>query len=362
MEIYVVGGAIRDTLLNRPVKDIDYVVVGSSPEEMIAKGFHRVGADFPVFLDATGEEYALARTERKTAAGYNGFETTFDSTITLKDDLNRRDLTINSMAVRLEDWEEFQQTRHSSLVIDPHNGIGDLVNGELRHTSEAFSEDPVRVLRTARFAARYGFSVELPTHNLMSKIVHELNSVPQERIWAEVEKGLMEEYPGKMIDILQGVGAFNEEAMRPYRNATIPNLDRMRCIPSLSVRFAVIATGFTDKDYETCRIPSDCVRLSKAVNQFRSHLHAWHVLDARTKVDVLNQLRVTNDEQFILRVGTAVELLSPRLDAAIDTFAKDLKAFRSIDAAIIAAQCSTGKEIKNKLFEARVKQMTEDDR
>ena len=160
IKIYAVGGSVRDILLGRTPKDLDYVVVGATPEDMLKSGFEKVGADFPVFLHPkTKDEYALARTERKVGLGYTGFECSFDPSITLEEDLMRRDLTFNSMAVNKNDWEEFTRTRNPDLVIDPFNGILDLNNRLIRHTSKAFSEDPVRVLRVARFAARYNFKI-----------------------------------------------------------------------------------------------------------------------------------------------------------------------------------------------------------
>lgn len=363
MEIYVVGGAVRDTLLNRPVNDIDYVVVGSTPEEMITNGFHQVGADFPVFLHPlTGEEYALARTERKTAVGYNGFETNFESTITLEDDLLRRDLTINSMAVRLTDWEDFVSTpqQQTRMLIDPFHGIYDLLSGTLRHTSEAFAEDPVRVLRTARFAARYGFDVDLETHRLMTKVVHELAHVPQERIWAEFAKGLMEDRPEKMIRVLQAVGAFQVEAMRPYSQAKVHVLEKMNNHKNLEMRFVAVSHGFNEDDYETCRIPAHCARLSRMVKRFGPHFHAFHALEPSHRLDILMQLRAPTDEQFVLDVSTTVALMYEQTDSARTVLINDLKAIKSIDAGVIAAQCKTGTEIKNKIFEARVQKMMEE--
>ena len=357
MEIYVVGGAVRDTLLYREVKDVDYVVVGSTPEQMISMGFVQVGADFPVFLK-DGEEYALARTERKSGVGYNGFETTFDPSVTLIDDLERRDLTINSMAVKLENWEEFQQTRNGRLVIDPFFGQADLQIGVLVHTSEAFAEDPVRVLRTARFAARYGFIVNLETHQLMSKVVHELDHVPQERIWAEFAKGLMEDHPERMIAVLQGIHAFSIDTLRPYWKATSHMLEVVKHIPDLAVRFAVIADGFQEEDYERCRIPTECARLSKAVNRFGPHFHVWHLMDAPDRLDVLTQLRVPNDQSFVKTVNAVTALMFSQVDIARRVLWNDLDAISSVDAASIAATCKTGSEIKDKIRNARIQAMS----
>ena len=204
MKIYQVGGCVRDKLLGLTPKDIDYVVVGSTPQQMLDLGYQQVGSSFPVFLK-DGEEYALARTERKTGVGYNGFETKHDPNVTLEDDLCRRDLTINSMAMD-EDGHLF----------DPHGGQSDLQAQILRHTSEAFAEDPVRVLRTARFAARYKFDIAPDTIELMNKIAHELDFIPQERIWTEIEKGLMEKTPAVMFDTLTRCGAFTRsDALKP---------------------------------------------------------------------------------------------------------------------------------------------------
>lgn len=208
---YIVGGAVRDTLLNRPVKDVDFVVVGSTAEEMLDAGFSQVGADFPVFLNAAGEEFALARTERKTGVGYNGFKTVFDPSITLEDDLFRRDLRVNAMAVAYSDWNEFKETRNPKFVIDPFNGMQDLENGLLRHVSDAFAEDPVRVLRVARFAARYNFSVSTDTLKLMAQLTKsgELDELTPERVFAELEKAVMEDFPMQFFMVLHDVNALD---------------------------------------------------------------------------------------------------------------------------------------------------------
>jgi tRNA nucleotidyltransferase (CCA-adding enzyme) len=203
MKVYLVGGAVRDALLGICAKDRDYVVVGSTPEEMIAAGFKQVGADFPVFLHPeTGEEYALARKERKIGPGYKGFEFEFDPTVTLEEDASRRDLTINSMAVD-----------DSDHIIDPFGGQQDIEDKILRHVSdEAFQEDPVRVLRLARFHARYReFSVHYKTRALCEKMAEsgELSHLVPERVWMEFSKGLMEKTPSKMIDMLWSVSALD---------------------------------------------------------------------------------------------------------------------------------------------------------
>ena len=198
MKTYVVGGAVRDELLGLPVQDRDHVVVGSTPEEMVRLGFQPVGRDFPVFLHpVTHEEYALARTERNTARGYRGFTIYAAPDVTLEDDLVRRDLTINAMA-REEDGG----------LIDPFNGARDLREGVLRHVSTAFVEDPVRILRVARFAARFGFSIAPETLALMRHMVEdgEADALVAERVWQEFSKGLMEREPERLFHALAACG------------------------------------------------------------------------------------------------------------------------------------------------------------
>jgi len=209
VQIYICGGAVRDTLLGRTAKDIDYIVVGSTPQEMLELGFKNVGADFPVFLDDDGAEWALARTERKTGNGYDGFETDYNPNVTLMQDLERRDLTINAMCVRYDDWREFKITKDPELVIDYFQGKEDLEAGVLRHVSDAFAEDPVRVLRVARFAARYNFEVADETMELMQRLVKEgeLSFLTKERIYLELEKAMMEDNLIVFFQVLDNANA-----------------------------------------------------------------------------------------------------------------------------------------------------------
>jgi tRNA nucleotidyltransferase (CCA-adding enzyme) len=206
MNIYAVGGAIRDELLGVPALDRDYVVVGATPEQMVAQGFRPVGKDFPVFLHPqTHEEYALARTERKTAAGYHGFQFFYAPDVTLEEDLARRDLTINAMARQLQ-----PDGTLTGPVIDPFNGQGDLQARVFRHVSDAFLEDPVRILRVARFAARFtDFTVAPQTLELMQKMVSagEVDALVPERVWQELSRGLMEARPSRMFEVLRECGA-----------------------------------------------------------------------------------------------------------------------------------------------------------
>lgn len=202
MKVYLVGGAVRDQLLGRPIHEKDYVVVGASPEQMLAQGYKQVGKDFPVFLHPdTQEEYALARTERKSGAGYYGFSVYAAPDVTLEQDLQRRDLTINAMAQDAD-----------GNIIDPFNGQQDLQQKYLRHVSNAFAEDPVRVLRVARFAARYahlGFRVHPETLQLMRAMVRdgEVNHLVAERVWKECEKTLSEKKPDVFFQVLRECGA-----------------------------------------------------------------------------------------------------------------------------------------------------------
>ena len=206
-KVYLVGGAVRDHLLGIQSRDRDYVVVGATPDDMIQAGFSQVGASFPVFLHpTTGEEYALARTERKNGKGYHGFEVFYDQSVTLVDDLKRRDLTINSMAMDLQTGE----------IIDPFGGKLDLAKSVLRHTSEAFADDPLRVLRVARFAARYKFMVHPTTVDLGSSLVDELVYLPAERVWTELYKGFSEKYSEEMIRVLAGFGALRAKPLSDY--------------------------------------------------------------------------------------------------------------------------------------------------
>ncbi|CAB5694846.1 multifunctional CCA addition/repair protein [Comamonas aquatica] len=219
MKIYMVGGAVRDRLLQRPVHDTDWVVVGASPEDMTARGFTPVGRDFPVFLHPeTHEEYALARTERKSGMGYRGFVVHTAPDVTLEEDLARRDLTINAIAAPA-DWTGAED------VFDPYHGQADLQARVLRHVTEAFREDPVRILRVARFAARFtDFHVAPETLQLMREMVDagEADHLVPERVWQEISRGLMEAQPSRMFEVLRACGALR---------VLLPELDRLWGVP-----------------------------------------------------------------------------------------------------------------------------------
>jgi tRNA nucleotidyltransferase (CCA-adding enzyme) len=227
MRTYMVGGAVRDALLGLPVNDRDWVVVGATPQEMIASGFLPVGRDFPVFLHPqTREEYALARTERKTARGYHGFVFHAEPNITLEDDLARRDLTINAMAQADE-----------GRLIDPFGGRADLQQRLLRHVTVAFREDPVRILRVARFAARFAdFRVADETLALMRQMVEarEVDALVPERVWQELARGLMEHKPSRMFEVLRDCGALAR---------LLPEVDRLWGVPQRADYHPEVDTG-----------------------------------------------------------------------------------------------------------------------
>jgi tRNA nucleotidyltransferase (CCA-adding enzyme) len=191
MKIYIVGGAIRDVLLGLEPKDIDFCVTGATPDMMLSLGFKKIEAtSFPVFHDDLRQEYALARTEKKSGTGYHGFEIDYNPKTTIAEDLSRRDITINSMAVLEEDWEYFKETKDTTLLIDPYDGKKDIRNKKIQHTSKHFGDDPVRALRAVRLANRYNFKISKSTRELISDMGEsgELDHLTPERIWLEIEK------------------------------------------------------------------------------------------------------------------------------------------------------------------------------
>lgn len=375
---YVVGGAVRDALLGRPQSDRDWVVVGSTPEALVAAGYKPVGKDFPVFLDPrTGEEVALARTERKSAPGYHGFTFHADPGVTLEDDLRRRDLTINAIA----------QAEDGTLV-DPFGGRQDLQARVLRHVSDAFAEDPVRLLRLARFAARFtDFTVAPETLALCRRLVAEgeVDALVPERVWQELSRGLMEAAPARMFELLREAGALAR---------LLPELDRLWGVPQppqhhpevdtgvhvmlvlaqcaaaqapLPVRWACLVhdlgKGTTPRDEwprhighegrsaalaravaERLRVPSDCRELADAVAREHTHVHGSGGFGAAAVVRLLERCdafrRPERFEQLLLacecdaRGRTGLEdrpyPQRPRLAAA-------LAAARAVDTAAVAA-------------------------
>ena len=271
MKTYAVGGAIRDTLMGIPAHDIDYVVVGATVEEMVAEGFRPVGKDFPVFLHpATQAEYALARTERKTGAGYKGFVFHADPSVTLEQDLERRDLTINAMAQELSENGEWV-----GPIIDPFNGQEDLAKKILRHVSDAFAEDPLRLLRVARFAARFPeFIVADETLLAIKAIVRsgELAALSSERIWQELARGLTATKPMRMFQVLLDAGAaklllpsgLNAQLIDEQQRETLRKYLRITP-PVLEERCAVVLMNLSATEI---RAWSEAVKMPNEVRDF----------------------------------------------------------------------------------------------
>jgi len=250
VHIYRVGGAVRDGLLKQPVSDVDYVVVGATIEQMLQLGYKAVGKDFPVFLHPqTKEEYALARTEKKISKGYKGFTFYTSPDITIEQDLYRRDLTINAIA---EDNE--------GLLIDPFSGIKDIQNKQLRHVSDAFAEDPVRILRTARFAARFsplGFKVAKKTMLLMKKMVNngEVDALVAERVWKEFESALLEPHAEVFFQVLRDCGALKR---------LMPEIDKLFGVPQVEKWHPEVDTGI-----HTLMVLQQAVQLSEAPSRWK---------------------------------------------------------------------------------------------
>jgi tRNA nucleotidyltransferase (CCA-adding enzyme) len=285
MKIYAVGGAIRDTLMGLPVHDIDYVVVGSSVEEMIAQGFRPVGKDFPVFLHPeTQAEYALARTERKTGKGYKGFLFYADPTITLEQDLERRDLTINAMAQEID-----ANGKWIGPILDPYNGQQDLASKIFRHVSDAFAEDPLRLLRITRFAARFPeFIVAPETMEALKAIVesNELTALSAERIWQELARGLTAHQPMRMFQVLLDTGAANallpsiltvNLAEATYREELIAHLHAVNS--DLEGRCAVVLMHLPAHDIRSW---AESVRMPNEVRDFSEIFSELNFLIAKS--------------------------------------------------------------------------------
>jgi tRNA nucleotidyltransferase (CCA-adding enzyme) len=335
MQIYMVGGAVRDALLGLPVQDRDWVVVGATPEELVAQGFIPVGRDFPVFLHPrTREEYALARTERNTARGYRGFVVHAEPDVTLEQDLARRDLTINSIAApaRQERATTIFEPDFEALI-DPYGGQQDLQRKVLRHVTDAFREDPVRILRLARFAARFAdFSVAPETQALMQEMVAsgEVDALVPERVWQELARGLMEAKPSRLFEVLRKCAALQKllpEVARlwgvPQRADYHPEVDTgihlMRVLDMaaqlqapLTVRFACLGhdlgKGTTPADMlprhigheessavllkglcERLRVPTDCREMADVVAREHSNIHRSGDFSAAAVVRLLER-------------------------------------------------------------------------
>ena len=395
LKIYCVGGAVRDELLGLPVQDKDFVVVGSTIDEMLKLGFKSVGKDFPVFLHPkTHDEYALARTERKTAKGYKGFVVHAASDVTLEEDLSRRDFTMNAIA-----------QGEDGVLVDPFNGQADIQHKVIRHVSDAFIEDPVRILRAARFCARYGdFSIAPETMTLMRQMVEngEVDALVAERVWQELSKGLMEAKPSRMFEVLRACGALKK---------ILPEVDRLWGVPqpaqhhpevdtgvhvmmvidyaavqnfSLPIRFAALThdlgKGTTPADIlprhigheersiqlvknvsMRLRVPNDCKELAHIVAKFHGKLHQAHhmrpgtLLGFLVDLDAIRQPERFNDFlkacEADSRGRTGLENC-PTPDA--DLMRKVLQAAMTVDAGEVATRYDEPEKIKAAVFEARL--------
>ncbi len=397
MKIYTVGGAVRDELLGLPVADRDYVVVGATPEQMVAQGYKPVGKDFPVFLHPqTHEEYALARTERKTARGYHGFAFHAAPDVTLEEDLARRDLTLNAIA----------KDEHGALI-DPHHGIGDLKARVLRHVSPAFAEDPVRILRLARFAARFsalGFTVADETVRLMRGMTAngEVDALVAERVWQELSRGLMEAQPSRMFNVLRECGALARVLPEidalwgvPQRPEHHPEIDTgvhvMMVIDyaagqnhALDTRFAALthdlgkaatpreewprhtghearSVGLVAALCERLRVPADCRDLALIMAREHGNIHRAAELRAATIVKLLQSADAFRKPDRFARLLQACECdkrgrlggeHKPYPPAARMSTA--YQAAAAVDAGAIAQHAGEPARIKEKVHQARV--------
>lgn len=398
MKVYLVGGAVRDKLLEYPVKERDWVVVGSTPYELINKNFQQVGKDFPVFIHPqTGEEYALARTERKKGAGYYGFICDFHPKVTLEEDLARRDLTINAMA--MDD---------KGRVIDPFNGQEDLDAKILRHVSPAFIEDPVRVLRVARFAARYhhlGFTLANETRELMTQMVRlgELNHLVSERVWQEWAKSLTEKNPEIFIITLRSCGALqvilpelnnlfgvpNPPSFEVKIDSGIQMLSALQNVCKLTteveVRFAAALAGVgkekTPMDEwplhvndaelgqsvikvlcQRLRIPTRFKKLSLATCRFCSVLLMGQSLSVKERVDCLAEANAfRNPEGFeqLLIATAAQDMHQPekKLKQLRDFWLAALEICHEVTASTIVSEGFQGKAVGEELHKRRVNRL-----
>jgi tRNA nucleotidyltransferase (CCA-adding enzyme) len=398
MKIYLVGGAVRDQLLGYPHKEKDWVVVGATPEQMLDAGFQQVGKDFPVFLHPeTKEEYALARTERKTSPGYKGFAVHATPDVTLEDDLLRRDLTINAIA----------KDEHGSFI-DPFNGLKDIDDRVLRHVSPAFSEDPVRILRVARFAARYhhlGFRVADETLQLMKDMVDngEVDALVPERVWQEMKKALAERSPEIFIEVLRECGALRRilpeldrlfgvpqpEEHHPEIDTGIHTLMVLRQACRLSddtdVRFAALmhdlGKGVTPESewpqhieheargadivLDMCRrlrIPNEYRDLAERTARYHLHFHRALELKPSTVVRTLEQLDAFRNpqrfEKFLLASEADARGRPGHEDAVFpqgDFLRKAFEQARNVDVKSLVEQGYSNRELAEKIREERVR-------
>jgi tRNA nucleotidyltransferase (CCA-adding enzyme) len=328
VKAYEVGGCVRDELLGLPVADRDWVVVGSTPEDMVRRGFRPVGKDFPVFLHPeTHEEYALARTERKSGRGYKGFTVYAAPDVTLEDDLRRRDLTINAMA-----------RDASGRLIDPFGGEQDLREGVLRHVSEAFEEDPVRILRVARFVARFGFAIAPETQALMRRMVDigEADHLVAERVWQEFSRGLLEKHPARMLEVLDACGL--SARLLPELSHDRAALERAAAAGApLAVRFTVLTWGLEEAAVnalcDRLRAPNEARELAVAAARGRALLGAK---DAAALLELLKRADAIRRPERFAQLLEAARLAEPGRDLSL--VEKALAVASAVDAGAIARE------------------------
>ena len=352
MKIYLVGGAVRDQLLGSPVKEKDWVVVGATPQEMLAQGFKAVGKDFPVFIHPkTKEEYALARTERKTAKGYKGF--VFHSTpeVTLEEDLKRRDLTINAIA----------QTQDGKLI-DPFHGQEDLKKKILRHISPAFAEDPVRILRIARFAARFPeFTIHSETNQLMKQMVDngEVDALVAERVWKEVERALVEPKPERFFEVLINCNA-QKKLFPELKDLT--GLIKAKTLNSPVLRFAALTHELrTEEIKNLCqrlRIPRDYQSLAAlTANYYKDYMNCLN-FKAEELLDLLENcdaFRRPDRFKQLLQVCGACE--NKDYEVKYNKLIGGLKAANSVDTQLLLNQGLKNKKFATALRHERLKKL-----
>ena len=336
MRLYEVGGAVRDALLGRAASDRDWVAVGATPEAMVALGYRPVGRDFPVFLHPdTGEEVALARTERKSAPGYRGFAFHAAPDVTLEQDLARRDLTINAIARDAD-----------GRLIDPFGGQRDLRDGVLRHVSEAFVEDPVRLLRVARLSARFfDFSIAPETMALLQRMVAdgEVDALVAERVWQELARGLMEARPSRMLEVLR-----DSHALPRLLPEVTPDVHRLQVLDAcaaaaapLPVRFACLVFGnpVPGALADRWRAPADCKALAELLTREQTDLQCSAGLDAAALVQLLERCDALRRPARFDELLLAAECEAPgSVDAA--RLRAALQAASGIDTARVAAQAA----------------------
>jgi tRNA nucleotidyltransferase/poly(A) polymerase len=358
MEIFLVGGAVRDQLLGLTPKDFDWVIVGATQldvDKMLIEGYEQVGADFPVFLHPTsGEEYALARVERKTGVGYTEFSVIADSSVTLKQDLIRRDFTINSMA-----------KSSNGTVIDPYGGIKDLQNKILRHTSEAFTEDPLRVLRLARFAARYdGFSIAPETIELCKLVCAsgELNAISEHRIWVELQKGFSTGRPDKFIEVLHLTGALSGSKVLSSALGTSVGMREIEIckalsivMPSVQLAAGVAVLNLNSNEKQTEHTPKqilDCVQNLKLVRHSKNS--ATGLADVLRKCGALKEGNTFSDLCYAIAV-----LEQSGIENKLVFTCQELILAQSVMSSVRANQFPdfTGKELGDKIAARRVQNL-----